>query len=443
MAVDNQLFDKQPPYREEAEQAVLGAVLRENDRLPEITEVILQPDMFYLKSHRLIWRAMAGLYSKAEPIDLLTLQEVLRSEGQLEGVGGVSYLSKLIDSTPTAGNAVHYANIVQQQAVLRGILKMGYEFVSKSTEASSDPESLLDNALKALVEMRQQADPGGLESVDRVLVDVFRDMEGGQRGLPTGFPSLDRIVAGLEPGNFIVLAGRPSLGKTALAVSLVRHLALHRKEPVGVAYFYLEANRKDIGCRLLAGEADVSLADLKRGRLGKGDQEKLWETAKRISNGAIHIDDTPGLTATQIRGRTWQLKTRMDNLGIVVVDHIGRMGVEDRRLGRERQVAETSAFLSDMAKKLGVVVLALSQLNRECESRADKKPQLSDLRESGALEQDADLVLLLHRPGHYVDLRKKYSQTDATIIVAKQRDGPTGEVKLRFNPGPCRFEETL
>jgi replicative DNA helicase len=438
--MDSELDHKVPPHSVEAEMAVLGAILRENDRLPQVAEVLVHPKMFYRKPHQIIWQAMTELYRKAEPIDLLTLQEGLQKEGQLEAIGGMVAISKLMDATPTAQNALYHSKIVMEKALFRGMRNISDKLARQASEAKGNPEDLLDEGLKGLVEMRQQADPGGLEGVDRILVDVFRDMDSGRRGHSTGFMDLDKVVAGLEEGNFAVVAARPSIGKTAFTLSLARHLALRQREPVGVAYFYLEANRRDIGYRLLAAEANLSLSRIKKGDLEDGQYDNLTDVAKRISERPIHVDGTPGLKANQIRGRTWQLKSRLPNLGLVVVDHIGRMGIEDRRLSRERQVAETSAFLADMAKQLGVVVIAISQLNRECENRAEKKPQLSDLRDSGALEQDADLVLLLHRPGHYVDLREEYSQTDATVIVAKQRDGPTDEVKLRFNPVSCRFE---
>ena len=437
---------RMPPQDIEAERAVLGAVLRENDRLAVVNEVVTHAGMFYHAGHKVVWGAMVEMYRSAVPIDLLTLSDALRKGGNLEAVGGVSYLSRLLDATPTAAHALHHAKIVREKAVLRGVINVSRNLTERALGDEVPPEDLLDDSLRSLVALRAEADPGGPREVGRVLVDVFRDIDGDRRGLPTGFRDLDQVVSGLEPGNFVVIAARPSIGKTAFALSIIRHLALKRKEPVGVAYFYLEAGDKDLGYRLLAAEAGSTLALLKRGRLAEGEYERLTDAAKIIHEAPIHIDDSARLTATKIRGRAWQMKVKDDGLGVVIVDHIGRMGVEDRRLGRERQVAESSEALANMAKHLGVVVIALSQLNRECEGRADKKPQLSDLRESGSLEQDADLVLLLHRPGHYVDLRPPkgdHHPSEATVIVAKQRDGPTGEVAVRFDPATCTFGDKL
>lgn len=304
-----------PPQSLEAERAVLGAVLRENDRLPIIAETISNGNLFYREPHRLIWAAMGELYTKGESIDLLTLSERLRKEGRLEAAGGVTFLSQIIDATPTAANAAHYAEIVRNKAVLRGLIVAGNGLVESGYAVEADPEEALDSALGSLVKLRAEADPGGLEEVGRVLVDVFRDIDGGKRGLPTGFPALDKIVAGLDEGNVVVVASRPSIGKTAFALSVARYLALHRKERVGVAYFYLEAGRKDVGYRLLSAEGGLSLARIKAGILAEGDNDLLLEAAKRISGGPIYIDDTPRLTASKIRGRTWQLKVKSDTQG--------------------------------------------------------------------------------------------------------------------------------
>lgn len=446
-ALDRQL-DRMPPQSLEAEQAVLGAVLRDNDRLAQVSEVVTHEGMFYRQPHRLIWRSMRELYRSAEPIDLLTLQEKMRQAGTLAEAGGVSYLAKLLDCTPTAGHAFHHAKILREKAVLRGTIHAGCEMVTQAYEDDGDADEMLDGALKALVDIRAQADPGGMEPADKVLVRVMGRLDGKRRGLPTGFFELDELVSGLEAGHTIVIGARPSIGKTAFALSLSRYLT-QREEPIDVAYFSLEMTADDIGFRLLAAEAQAKLYHLMAGRLDKCGVEhpRLLDAAGRLSERPIQIDGTPALTATQIRGRIWQLKARLPELGLVVVDHVGLVRAEDRRLGRERQVAEASEILSQAAKEQGVVMVVLAQLNREVETQPEKKPSLANLRESGSLEQNADTVFLLHRPGFYVELRKRdpeeYDPAKTTVIVAKQRNGPTGEAKVRFNTSTCRFETGL
>jgi replicative DNA helicase len=444
MAALDQLLDRMPPQSLEAEQAVLGAVLRENDALSKALET-LEVNNFYRQSHRVIFSAMCELFEQGEPIDLLTLQERLRLKEDLETAGGVTYLAKLIDMTPTAGHVRHHAKIVREKAILRGLIHAATEIVSQSYEDTIEVEELLDRAEKSIFSISEQKITPSFTDIYSVIKESLKDIESlferkqYVTGVPTGFTEFDEKTAGLQRGDLIIIAGRPSTGKTALALNIAQHAA--GVKGIGVAVFSLEMSRSQIGIRLLCSEARISSTKLRTGFLSKNDWPLLTRAAGTLAEAPIFIDDSAVMTDLEIRAKSRRLLAEKD-IGLIIVDYLQLVKGRSRPESRQQEVSDITRSLKALAKELNVPVVALSQLSRAVEQRHGKRPQLSDLRESGAIEQDADVVTFIHRRDVPAGEPEEFPADEgiAELIIGKQRNGPTGTVKLAFLKEYARFE---
>jgi len=431
-----------PPQNLEAEESVLGGVLLDNTALDRVVE-LLQPDDFYRGAHRKLFNAMLELSERSEPVDLITLSEALRSRGDLADVGGAAYLGELAERVPTAANIVHYARIVRDRAVLRGLITAATEIATRGYEASGDVAELLDRAEQLIFDISERRVRNAFTRLSEVLVESIKTIERlyeqkqSVTGVPTGFVDLDRMLSGLQPSDLIIVAGRPSMGKTAIVLNVAEHAAL--RADVGVAVFSLEMAKEQLAMRMLCSEARVDLARVRTGHLSDREFPRLAMAAGRLGDAPIFIDDTPALSVLELRAKARRLKRDPANkLGLVIVDYIQLMRSSEGRDNREQEISEISRSLKALAKELRVPVLALSQLNRQVESRTPPVPRLADLRESGAIEQDADVIIFLYRDDYYNEDSDKKGL--AEVIVAKQRNGPTGSVELTFLREFTRFE---
>ena len=447
MSEDN-LPGRIPPHNDEAERALLGALLVEPHRMPEVAEVVERGD-FFSPRHNAVYEAMVALAERSAAIDLVSVGEALSAAGRFQEVGGRAYLVELSSSVTSAAHARHHARIVAETAALRGLIRETGDILAEAYETrpdGDDVKKLLDLAETRIHRVAGGRDKGGAEPIGRAIEEAFRRIDSashrtGLTGLPTGFYELDDLLCGLNAGELIVLAARPSMGKTALALNILDHAALHPPEwldraPV-VLFFSLEMGQQSIVRRMLCSRARVDAHRLRTGKIPDQDYAKLAEAAGELSTARVFLDDSPGLTVMSMRGRARRLKAKQGGLDLIVVDYLQLMA-PPRAESRQQEVSQISRALKDLARELDVPVVALSQLSRAVELRDDKRPQLSDLRESGSIEQDADVVLLLFR-GEY------YEATDenrglAEVICAKQRNGPTGLVRLQFVPSTMRFE---
>ncbi|EKP94791.1 replicative DNA helicase [Thermaerobacter subterraneus] len=419
--------DRVPPQNVEAEQSVLGAILIDREALARVLE-ILEPSHFYREAHQRIFEVATELFERGEAVDTITLSEALRQRGWLERVGGLTYLTSLANAVPTAANAEHYARIVEEKALLRRLVAAATDIARRAYEGQDPAEEQLDAAEQAIFAIAQDRRRQGYAAIRDVLVDTFEHIErlylhqGETIGVPTGFRDLDSMLAGLHPSELIILAARPSQGKTTLALNMVAHAAAHGY-PVGV--FSLEMSRDQLAMRLLAAEARLNQQRLRTGMLAEDDWPRLTDAIGRLSELPVFIDDTPNLSIMEVRARARRMKAEHD-IGLLVLDYLQLMHTRGRAESRQQEISEISRSLKALARELKVPVLALSQLSRAVEQRQDRRPQLSDLRESGAIEQDADVVLFIyHNP-------EDAAENVVEIIVAKQRNGPTGSVKLYF-----------
>ncbi len=429
-----------PPHSLEAEAGVLGAILLNNDVLPQVAEV-LDRDDFYRSGHRVLYDAMLELSEDGSPIDLVTASEALRQRGLLEKAGGAAYLAGLTDRVPSAENAEHYARIVRERAILRKLIWVTTEIASEGYQVDADVEAYLDKAEQALFEVTQRKIRPSFSRLKDILRDAFTKIEELYErkelvtGVSTGFHELDQVTAGLQPSDLIIVAGRPGMGKTSFVLNVAQHAAIGGGVPV--AFFSLEMSKEQLVMRLLCAEARVDSHRLRRGMLKDSDWPKLTRAAGALAEAPIYIDDTPGLTTLELRAKARRLKSEA-GLGLVVVDYLQLMRARGRFDLREQEISEISRSLKGLAKELDVPVVALSQLNRGVESRTDKRPLLSDLRESGAIEQDSDVILFIYRDEVYN--KESQDQGMAELIVGKQRHGPTATVKLAFISEFTAFE---
>lgn len=440
------LTSKIPPHSLEAERAVLGAVLLERESLPKAIEVLRPPD-FYKEGHRRIFRTMIGLFERSEPVDLLTLTEELRRSGELEEVGGPAALAALVEEAATAAHLMSYAGIVREKSLLRDLIRISSEIIGQSYEAKEDVDSLLDQAEQQIFQLSERRMEGTAVPIRAILKSTFeyieRLYERKERvtGLPTGFDELDDLTSGLQPSDLILVAGRPSMGKTAFALNIAKHVGIHLNKRALI--LSLEMSQEQVVQRLLCAEAKVDSHDVRTGRLKQQDWVRLTNAAGRLSEAPIFIDDTAGLTVLEARAKARRVKAE-HGLDLVLIDYIQLMRGRGSLENRQQEISEISRALKAMAKELRVPVVALSQLSRAVETRPtrEKRPQLSDLRESGALEQDADLIVFLYRPDRYKDLSEipPEEQNLAEVIVGKQRNGPTGTVRLVFKSEYASFE---
>mgnify|MGYP001570458783 CR=1 FL=1 len=435
-----------PPQDIEAEQSVLGSLLIDRDAIIKIADIITAKD-FYRKVHEMIFTSMVELYTKSEPIDLLTVSSKLKEKKQFKDIGGMSYLTTLMNFVPTASNVVHYAKIVSQKRVLRDLISASNEISSLAWEEHKNIDEVLDEAEKkifgvsqtSLIQEFQHIKPHLTEAFERF--DRLHKGDDTWRGIPTGFIDLDKRLAGLQKADLIILAARPSLGKTSLALDIARHAAVNEKMAVGV--FSLEMSKQQLVERLIASEASVDLWRLRTGQLsdeGKdNDFDKMGAALDRLSSAPIFIDDAASPNVLQIRTMARRLQAEK-GLDLLIIDYMQLMQGTGRFENRTQEVSEISRALKNLARELNIPVLALSQLSRAPEARTDQIPKLSDLRESGSIEQDADVVMFIYRE----DKAKPNSETErkniAEIHVAKHRNGPTGKSELYFNENFVSFK---
>jgi len=423
--------------------AVLGGILLDREALPKALE-ILTPEDFYKESHRMIFQGLVELFDRNEPSDLVTLSNVLRTRNQLEAVGGMEYLTLVADQVPSTANIAYYARIVREKAVLRRLIRKGSEIVEECYRDQIDLEDFLDEVERGIFQIAEDRVRKSYFPMKDIVKASFETIERLYErkalitGVPSGFVDLDTLTAGFQASDLIVVAARPSMGKTALCLDIARHAAVVADIPV--ALFSLEMSKEQIAIRLLCAEAKVDGSKLRRGFLKESDWPKLTTAAGVLSESPIFVDDTPDLSVLELRAKARRLKAEK-NIGLVILDYLqlmrGRHGVERR----EQEISEISRSLKALAKELNVPVIALSQLNRRVEERGDKMPQLSDLRESGAIEQDADVILFIYRDEVYNRNPDNPKRGTAEIIVGKQRNGPTGKVTLAFLQPFATFED--
>ncbi|HOQ37957.1 MAG TPA: replicative DNA helicase [Acetivibrio sp.] len=422
-----------PPQNIEAEQSVLGAILLDKEVLSNVTEIISAQD-FYRDDHREIFEAIVDLYDRAEPIDLITVSEQLKMRGSLDSVGGIEYLTNLANMVPTTANAKHYAKIVEEKSILRRLIRASSEIVKMGYEASEEVSYVLDKAEKSIFDVLQKRNNQGFSPIKEVLIDTFNRLEelynnkGYITGIATGFTDLDYKTAGLQNSDLILIAARPAMGKTSFVLNIAQYAAIHGKVPVAI--FSLEMSKEQLVNRILCSEAMVDSQKIRTGKLEDSDWQKVARALGPLSEAPIYIDDTPGTTAMEIRAKCRKLKIEK-NLGLIVIDYLQLMqGRAKGSESRQQEISEISRSLKILAKEINVPVLTLSQLSRAPEQRTDHRPVLSDLRESGAIEQDADIVMFLYRDDYYnPDTEKK---NIAEVIIAKHRNGSTGTVELAW-----------
>ncbi len=434
---------KLPPQNIEAEQSVLGALMLDKNAIINVADV-LRPGDFYKPAHEKIYEVILRLYEKREPIDILSVTAKLKDEKKLKEVGGPSYLSDLIESVPSAANIEHYAKLVKEKKVLRDLIKISGEMAENAFEPADDVEDLLDDVEQKIFAVSQHSLSRKFVKLKDELRDAYerieklhREGKGQFRGVATGFPPLDNILSGLQKSDLIILGARPGLGKTALVLNIAKHAALNEKHPVGI--FSLEMSREQVVDRLIAAEAQIPLWELRSGRLQNDeDFEFIQHALDQLSQAPIFIDDTPSPTILQMRSMARRLQVE-HGLSLIIVDYLQLIFPRTHSESLVQQVTEISHGLKAMARELNVPVLAVSQLSRDVEKRENQKPRLSDLRESGSLEQDADVVMFIHRKD-----RSKFNTTPdeentADIMIEKHRNGPVGAIQLKFDPDKVTF----
>ncbi len=425
---------KLPPQNLEAEQSILGSILLENNSINNVLEIMSDGD-FYSEAHRKIFNLMVELSEKNEPVDFITLSNALKNKNILDSVGGAAYIASLVDNVPSAANAANYAKIVKEKAILRGLIGSATDIISSCYETGSDVDQVLDRAEHSIFEIAENKVRPSFFPIREIVKDSFRSIEDLYArkelitGVPTGFEKIDDITSGLQKSDLIIIAGRPSMGKTAFALNIAQFAALEAETPVAV--FSLEMSKEQLVFRLLASEAKVDSQRLRKGFLGETDWPKLTTAAGRLSEAPLFIDDTPAITVLEMKAKSRRLKADR-GLGLIVVDYIQLMRAGGYRDSREQEISEISRSLKGLAKELKVPVIALSQLNRKVEDRTNRRPQMADLRESGAIEQDADVIAFIYRDEVYNKSEDNPEKGIAEIIIGKQRNGPTGTVKLAF-----------
>lgn len=439
-AVSQRSSKKLPPQSLEAERYVLGGMLIDGEAADRVREFVDAKD-FYLQSHQTIFTAIVELSRRGTPADLLTTSDFLSAQGLLEKVGGNQYLGSLVDRVPSAANISHYAKLVHEKAVLRGIIQTGTQMIEDAFGSSGELSEILDKVEKNVYEIAHRNIGDSVSPIRDLVRDAFKriqerfERKSAITGTPTGFHGLDRLLAGLQPSDLLILAARPSVGKTALALNMAAHIAIHEKVPT--AFFSLEMSKEQLVQRLLCMESRVDGGRLRAGHLKDEDWPRLTHGASLLSEAPLFIDETTGLSPFEMRAKCRRL-AKTQGLGCVFVDYLQLMRTKGKVESREREIAEISWALKALAKELHIPVIALSQLNRSLESRTDKRPVLSDLRESGSIEQDADIIMFLYRDEVY------HPDTDmpgiAELLVSKHRNGPTGHVKMAFLREYTRFE---
>ncbi len=449
IAVDSGVTGRQIPWSEEAEISVLSAMLIDGDAVARAIEMV-GDSSFYKESNRRIFRAMVRLYSRGEVIDVVTLSDELKSAGELDGAGGMSYLARLVDAVPTAANIEYHCRILRDKAVLRQLIESATDIVREAYDApAGEVDDTLDRAEQRIFQIAQASQRQGFVWIKEILWPTFERIEelqnspGSVTGVATGFPDLDNMTAGFQKGDLIIVAGRPSMGKTALAMNFAQHAAIDKEVPVAV--FSLEMSKEALVQRLLCAEGRVDAGRLRRGRLQDDEYARLATAAGHLNTAPIWIDDTPAITALELRAKARRLASEVD-LGLIIVDYLQLMSGPSNADNRQQEISAISRSIKAVAKELNVPVVALSQLSRAPEQRTDRRPVLADLRESGAIEQDADLVLFVYReevyrkPEDLVDDSGESIEGKTELIIGKQRNGPTGSLGLYFHKNYTLFE---
>lgn len=437
--LNDSLINRLPPQNLEAETAVLGCLMLDKDAIVNIADLII-PDDFYDTKHRLIYEAILQLFEKNTSIDILTVSNILEEKKLMEQIGGSSYLTSLVNAVPSATHAVYYATILRKKGTLRRLIHTAGEISNMAFAEDGDIETILDTAEQRLFGISQKHLKQNFVSISNVLHDTFERIDelhrekGKLRGLPTGFVDLDRLLGGLQKSDLVVLAARPSMGKTSLALDIIRYISLNTKTPTGI--FSLEMSKDQLVDRLLSSESDVDLWKIRTGNLSDDDFEKIGDAMGSLSEAPIFIDDAAGGNVMEIRTKARRLQAEQ-NLGLIVVDYLQLMAGRNTD-NRVQEVSEISRSLKILARELNIPVLALSQLSRGVENRPDKVPQLADLRESGSIEQDADVVMFIYREDMYKG--KEASRPNvAEIHIKKHRNGPTGQIDLFFDASRTTF----
>lgn len=438
----NMMFGKVPPQAKELEEAVLGAIMLEKSAFDSVIE-ILKPECFYLDAHQEIYRAMQSLAAKSLPIDLLTVVEELKVRERLEMVGGPYVVTKLTNAVVSSANIEAHSRIILQKFIQRELIRISGEIIGDAYEDSTDVFDMLDEAESKLFEITNNHLRKNFDDIETVLVktinriEEMRSREDEITGVTTGFPSLDKLTYGWQPTDLIILAARPSVGKTAFALNLARSAALNKDKPTGVAFFSLEMSSSQLVQRILSAESEIHLEKIARGRLEEHEMKQLYKKGiDKLSKAPIYIDDSAALNIFELRAKCRRLKNK-HNIGIIIIDYLQLMsGSADKNSNREQEISKISRDLKGLAKELQVPIIALSQLSREVEKRKEgnKVPQLSDLRESGAIEQDADMVMFLYRPDYYEITENEHGEStkgETYVKIAKHRNGSLETIKLR------------
>jgi replicative DNA helicase len=432
-----------PPQNLEAEESVLGAMLLSPTAVGTVGEILDASD-FYRESHAKIFRAALGLWSKGEPVDAITLANELDERGQLEDIGGQARVAELAALVPSTSNVEHYARIVKEMATLRGLVRIGQEITRLGHERQGEVSDLVDRAEQMVFELGQQRETSDFSHIDVLLKESFERItqlyEAGVdiTGVPSGFRELDMLTSGFQPGNLVILAARPSMGKSALGLCMAANLAVRHETPV--ALFTLEMSKSEVTQRMMCSEAKVESQRLRTGRLAPDDWPRLTAACDRLMKAPIYVDDAGSTTIMEVRSKARRLKSREPNLGLIIVDYLQLMTSGATAENRVQEVSQISRALKVLARDLDVPILAMSQLSRAVEQRHDKRPILSDLRESGSLEQDSDLVFFVYRDEYYLG-EESEQQGLAEVILAKHRNGPTGLVKLSFLRRYAKFAD--
>jgi len=439
-----EILGRVPPHNEEAEQAVLGSMLLSKEALIKVVDV-LKPESFYYEHHSIIFSVIQDLHNRGYPVDLVSVTEELRSRQLLDKVGGSVYLASLLEVVPTSANVEYYMQIVQEKALLRKLISVGTEIVSLGYNETESIEYLVDKAEQLVFEIAETHQLRGPIALRELLARSFHQIETIHQtgkpytGIPTGFWDLDRMTGGLQPSDLILVAARPGMGKTSFCLNIALNVALEEKRPVVI--FSLEMSGFQLALRMLGSEAGIDIYRLRNGQVRENEWPKLANTFGKLANAPIYIDDTPNLNIIEMKARARRLKAER-GLDLIIVDYLQLIRIGEKNKTEQQEISEISRGLKALARELEVPVIAVSQLSRAVEARADRRPQLSDLRGSGGLEQDADVVLFLYREGYYKTQTQEEEMNlpeEVEVIIAKQRNGPTGSVKLLFLKGSNAF----
>ncbi|MBX2800457.1 MAG: replicative DNA helicase [Myxococcales bacterium] len=437
-------FDRPFPQALEAERSLLGGLLQQPELLLPVNE-ILQPEDFYRPEHGALLKLLLQMQSKGESIDLVTVADRISREDQAQRFGGVAYVTELPESVPSTANLPHYAEVIKDKSTLRELIRAGRDLVERAYVQPEEVSELVEEAAKAFTGIGQGSNRRSWQQISLIVdeellrIEKLGDSDGTTTGATTGFIDLDKKLAGLQGTDLLILAARPGMGKTALALNIAQNVALIEKRAVGL--FSLEMSRGQLVTRMMCCHALVDAGKVRTGTLDTEDWERFLDASEHLRQASVHIDDTPGLSIGDLRTRARRLKAEQPDLALIVIDYLQLMKGDDPRASREQQISSISRGLKGLAKDLGCAVMGLSQLNRGVESRQDKRPLVSDLRESGAIEQDADVIMFIYRDEYY-----NADSTDtglAEVIIAKQRNGPTGTVKLAFQGQYTRFDNYL